>query len=245
MVILLRRNRIRLLALLMAATAAGILWTAHRDAAAASAAAPARAADGWTIVLDAGHGGEDGGAVSRGGVPESGINLQIAKKMQGLLAFLGRGCVMTRADEAAIYSPEAKTLREKKVSDLKNRVALINGTPGALLVSIHQNSLPSHPSTHGAQVFFNAVDPAERALAQGVQQALNVSLDAGQAPSRRWTAGVYLMKHDPVPGRAGRVRVPLKRRRKPRICRRRSTSGGWPRPLLAGLTAVQYERGTR
>lgn len=57
MVILLRRNRIRLLALLMAATAAGILWTAHRDAAAASAAAPARAADGWTIVLDAGHGG--------------------------------------------------------------------------------------------------------------------------------------------------------------------------------------------
>ena len=69
MVILLRRNRIRLLALLMAATAAGILWTAHRDAAAASAAAPARAADGWTIVLDAGHGGEDGGAVSRGGVP--------------------------------------------------------------------------------------------------------------------------------------------------------------------------------
>ena len=72
MVILLRRNRSRLLALLMAATAAGILWTAHRDAAAASAAAPARAADGWTIVLDAGHGGEDGGAVSRGGVPESG-----------------------------------------------------------------------------------------------------------------------------------------------------------------------------
>ena len=132
MVILLRRNRIRLLALLMAATAAGILWTAHRDAAAASAAAPARAADGWTIVLDAGQGGEDGGAVSRGGVPESGINLQIAKKMQGLLAFLGRGCVMTRTDEAAIYSPEAKTLREKKVSDLKNRVALINGTPSSL-----------------------------------------------------------------------------------------------------------------
>lgn len=198
MVILLRRNRIRLLALLMAATAAGILWTAHRDAAAASAAAPARAADGWTIVLDAGHGGEDGGAVSRGGVPESGINLQIAKKMQGLLAFLGRGCVMTRTDEAAIYSPEAKTLREKKVSDLKNRVALINGTPGALLVSIHQNSLPSHPSTHGAQVFFNAVDPAGE-VAQGVQQALNVSLDGGKTV-KAMDGGVYLMKQIRCPG---------------------------------------------
>ena len=180
MVILLRRNRIRLLALLMAATAAGILWTAHRDAAAASAAAPARAADGWTIVLDAGHGGEDGGAVSRGGVPESGINLQIAKKMQGLLAFLGRGCVMTRAD------------------DLKNRVALINGTPGALLVSIHQNSLPSHPSTHGAQVFFNAVDPAGE-VAQGVQQALNMSLDGGKTV-KAMDGGVYLMKQIRCPG---------------------------------------------
>ena len=58
-------------------------------------------------------------------------------------------------------------------------MALINGTPGALLVSIHQNSLPSHPSTHGAQVFFNAVDPAGE-VAQGVQQALNVSLDGGK-----------------------------------------------------------------
>ena len=197
MVILLRRNRIRLLALLMAATAAGILWAAHRDAAVPSAA-PARAANGWTIVLDAGHGGEDGGAVSRGGVPESGINLQIAKKMQGMLAFLGRGCVMTRADEAAIYSPEAKTLREKKVSDLKNRVALINETPGALLVSIHQNSLPSHPSTHGAQVFFNAVDPAGE-LAQGVQQALNESLGGGKTV-KAMDGGVYLMKQIRCPG---------------------------------------------
>lgn len=197
MVILLRRNRIRLLALLMAATAAGILWAAHRDAAVPSAA-PAQAADGWTIVLDAGHGGEDGGAVSRGGVPESGINLQIAKKMQGLLAFLGRGCVMTRADEAAIYSPEAKTLREKKVSDLKNRVALINETPGALLVSIHQNSLPSHPSTHGAQVFFNAVDPAGE-VAQGVQQALNESLGGGKTV-KAMDGGVYLMKQIRCPG---------------------------------------------
>ena len=153
---------------------------------------------GAAIVLDAGHGGEDGGAVSRGGVPESGINLQIAKKMQGLLAFLGRGCVMTRTDEAAIYSPEAKTLREKKVSDLKNRVALINGTPGALLVSIHQNSLPSHPSTHGAQVFFNAVDPAGE-VAQGVQQALNVSLDGGKTV-KAMDGGVYLMKQIRCPG---------------------------------------------
>ena len=76
--------------------------------------------------------------------------------------------------------------------------ALINGTPGALLVSIHQNSLPSHPSTHGAQVFFNAVDPAGE-VAQGVQQALNVSLDGGKTV-KAMDGGVYLMKQIRCPG---------------------------------------------
>ena len=73
---------------------------------------------GTVIVLDAGHGGEDGGAVSLDGVPESGINLQIVRKAEGLLVFLGRSVRLTRTGEEAIYSPEAQTLREKKVSDL-------------------------------------------------------------------------------------------------------------------------------
>lgn len=162
--------------------------------------------------------------------------------MQGLLAFLGRGCVMTRTDEAAIYSPEAKTLREKKVSDLKNRVALINGTPGALLVSIHQNSLPSHPSTHGAQVFFNAVDPAGE-VAQGVQQALNVSLDGGKTV-KAMDGGVYLMKQIRCPGVLVECRVPLKRQGS-----RASADRGAPAAAGRGhsgrAAAVQYERGIR
>ena len=198
MIILIRKRHVAYVVLLCCFVAglSAVLW--HGNAAFTAAFAPGEEGASPVVVVDAGHGGEDGGAVSRGGVPESGINLQIAKKMQGLLAFLGRGCVMTRADEAAIYSPEAKTLREKKVSDLKNRVALINGTPGALLVSIHQNSLPSHPSTHGAQVFFNAVDPAGE-VAQGVQQALNVSLDGGKTV-KAMDGGVYLMKQIRCPG---------------------------------------------
>ena len=200
MVILLRRNRIRLLALLMAATAAGILWTAHRDAAAASAAAPARAADGWTIVLDAGHGGEDGGAVSPDGVPESGINLQIVRKAEGLLVFLGRSVRLTRTGEEAIYSPEAQTLREKKVSDLKNRVALINALPHAVLLSIHQNSMPQHPAVHGAQVFSNPQEPAA-GLAQSIQQALNLTVNTGNEKTAKAIGdSVYLMKHITCPG---------------------------------------------
>ena len=76
------------------------------------------------LVLDAGHGGEDGGAVSDSGVAESGINLQITRRLYEILRFLGHPAVMTRTGDEAIYDDAAATLREKKVSDLKNRTKL-------------------------------------------------------------------------------------------------------------------------
>ena len=106
---------------------------------------------GTVIVLDAGHGGEDGGAVSPDGVPESGINLQIVRKAEGLLVFLGRSVRLTEQGRRPSILRRPR-LREKKVSDLKNRVALINALPHAVLLSIHQNSMPQHPAVHGAQV---------------------------------------------------------------------------------------------
>ena len=107
------------------------------------------------LVIDPGHGGEDGGTLSCTGVRESGLNLEIALRMRDLMAFLGQPTVMTRTEDRAIYSSQAQTLREKKASDLKNRVSMVNELDGAVLLSIHQNSLPSSPVTHGAQVFWN------------------------------------------------------------------------------------------
>ena len=154
----------------------------------------------YTVALDAGHGGEDGGAVSPDGVPESGINLQIVRKAEGLLVFLGRSVRLTRTGEEAIYSPEAQTLREKKVSDLKNRVALINALPHAVLLSIHQNSMPQHPAVHGAQVFSNPQEPAA-GLAQSIQQALNLTVNTGNEKTAKAIGdSVYLMKHITCPG---------------------------------------------
>ena len=145
---------------------------------------------GTVIVLDAGHGGEDGGAVSPDGVPESGINLQIVRKAEGLLVFLGRSVRLTRTGEEAIYSPEAQTLREKKVSDLKNRVALINALPHAVLLSIHQNSMPQHPAVHGAQVFSNPQEPAA-----------GLTVNTGNEKTAKAIGdSVYLMKHITCPG---------------------------------------------
>jgi N-acetylmuramoyl-L-alanine amidase len=153
-----------------------------------------------TVVVDPGHGGEDGGAVSPDGVEESGINLAIACQVNDLLRFAGRHTRMTRTEDISIHSGDASTARQMKVSDLKNRVEIINSTENAVLLSIHQNSLPSSPVTHGAQVFWNGQEGAD-ALAQAVQAALNGCINTERAKeAKAIPATIYLMKHALAPG---------------------------------------------
>ena len=164
-----------------------------------SVAKPEPIAKHRVVVVDAGHGGEDGGAVSVSGVAESGINLAIACRLKEIFAFLGQEVLMTRSDDKAIYDDDAQTLRQKKVSDLKNRVALVNSYPDAVLISIHQNSLPQHPKVHGAQVFFNTVQGAET-LGQIVQDQLNQSAnETSPKVSKAIDSSIYLMKEVTCP----------------------------------------------
>ena len=145
------------------------------------------------MVIDAGHGGEDGGAVGVDGTVESGLNLEIAARLDDLMAFLGAPAVMTRTDDTSQHDSSAETLREKKRSDLKNRVAFINAVENGVLVSIHQNIYPNKRE-NGAQVFYAGEE--SRDLAVLVQTALVTALDpdnnrkAAQIP-----ASVYLMKN--------------------------------------------------
>ena len=157
-------------------------------------------AAGKTVwVIDAGHGGEDGGAVSTDGSRESDINLAIARRLEGLLALLGEETCMTRTEDVSIHSEDAATLREKKRSDLKNRVALVNSTQGAILVSIHQNSLPSSKQTHGAQVFFRK-EEGSAALANAVQRALNETVNLeNEKAEKAIDPSIYLMKSVTAP----------------------------------------------
>lgn len=151
------------------------------------------------LVLDAGHGGEDGGAVSAAGVPESHINLQIVQKMEQLFTFVGESTTLTRTGPDAIYSGDAKTLREKKISDLNNRVEMINQTPRGFLISIHQNSLPG-TKARGAQVFYNAVAPAKDA-AVSVQQALNSGINGNNRKNaKQIDESIFLMNNIQRPG---------------------------------------------
>lgn len=154
---------------------------------------------GTVLIIDPGHGGEDGGAVAPDGTSESGINLAVALRLRDLFSFCGKETRMTRTEDVSIYSDGAATLHQKKVSDLKNRVALVNGCPGALLISIHQNNMPSAPSVHGAQVFFNDLGGAPE-IAAAMQTALNGVVNGGrEKTARQIPSSIYLMKHAAAP----------------------------------------------
>ncbi len=154
---------------------------------------------GITLIIDPGHGGEDGGAVASDGTIESHINLAIALKAAEIARFLNWNSCMTRSDDISIHSLDAKTLRQKKVSDLKNRAELCNSINNGVLVSFHQNSLPGSPNVQGAQVFYNENQGSE-ALAQAIQNALNCSLNTNH-PKEVKSIGEnsYLMKHANCP----------------------------------------------
>lgn len=151
------------------------------------------------VVIDAGHGGVDGGAVAKDGTVESGINLAIALKLKELFLFCGIEPVMTRETDVSIHSSEAETIAQKKVSDLKNRVKLINSHPQAVLISIHQNSLPTAPSVRGAQAFYNSVDGADE-LAGAIQKTLNLTINAQRPKTEKQIPStIYLMQNAEIP----------------------------------------------
>ena len=149
------------------------------------------------IVIDPGHGGEDGGAVSVSGRPESGYNLEISLKLRDLLRLLGYGTKLTRSEDISIYT-KGETLAQKKASDLRQRVRLVEETENALLLSIHQNHFPDARYS-GPQVFYPATEGSE-ALAKYLQEALVTALAPGSSRQAKKSGGIYLMEHISCPG---------------------------------------------
>lgn len=151
-----------------------------------------------TLILDAGHGGEDGGAVSLTGIPESQINLAIVRKMNDLLGLYGMAPTLLREEDVSLHDSSCVTLREKKVSDLKNRVAAIQSIENAVLISIHQNSYPDG-QYHGTQVFYAPTQGSE-ALAQQIQNCVRTSLQPdNNREVKQIPDTVYLMNHISCP----------------------------------------------
>lgn len=146
------------------------------------------------IVIDAGHGGEDGGALSVSGIRESGINLEISLRLNDMLHFLGAQTRMIRTADVSVYT-EGNTIAAKKVSDIKNRVALVRNTPNAVLISIHQNQFPEE-KYRGAQVFYAA---GSEDLANALQSALIAQVDPKNHRACKPAKDIYLMEHVSCP----------------------------------------------
>lgn len=146
----------------------------------------------FTIVIDAGHGGIDGGATSCTGVLESQINLQMALRLEDVLHLLGYQTKMIRRSDESIYT-EGNTIAAQKASDLRQRVRIVNSTEKAILISIHQNIF-ADSQYHGPQVFYAPTD-GSRELANILQDQLVEALNPGSNRRSRVSSGVYLMQH--------------------------------------------------
>lgn len=144
------------------------------------------------IIIDPGHGGEDGGAVSVIGRAESAYNLEIAKRLNDLLQLLGYQTKMTRDTDISIYT-KGETLAQKKASDLKERVRIINDTENAVLLSIHQNHFPEERYA-GPQVFYSGTEGSDQ-LAKQLQGILVSGLSPGSNRGEKKAKGIYLMEH--------------------------------------------------
>lgn len=128
-----------------------------------------------TIIIDPGHGGEDGGAVGDNNIIEKDINLSISLYLRDMFKSSGFDVIMTREDDRSIHDSSCDTLREKKVSDLHNRSKLIEKYPNAVFISIHQNKFEQSQYS-GTQVFYSKNDPSSKLLAGFIQNRVHKSL---------------------------------------------------------------------
>jgi N-acetylmuramoyl-L-alanine amidase len=154
-------------------------------------------ADVRTVIIDAGHGGEDGGANSLSGLHESGINLAIAKKTDALLQFFGVNTLMLRDKDISIHDPSAATIGEKKRSDLKNRVKIVNNTQNSVLISIHQNFF-EQSQYYGAQVFWGG-KPGSKDFALLAQETLRELNPDNKRQAKPVQSSVFVMNHVECP----------------------------------------------
>ena len=153
---------------------------------------------GKTIVIDAGHGKPDEGAESSNGTTEAETNLKIALKLQNLLEQSGSSVILTRSDENAIYDIDAKTLKQKKISDIRNRVKIGNESSADIFVSIHLNKIPQQ-QYDGWQTFYKDGNEQGKKLAEKIQNNLNDAIQKENKRVAKTIDNVYIIKHVEIP----------------------------------------------
>ena len=152
-----------------------------------------------TVIIDAGHGGPDGGTSADDGTLEKNINLQIALKLENILKSMGINTVMTRTEDISIHDESANTIRKKKISDLKNRLSIINNTDDSVFVSVHQNHF-SESIYYGTQIFYSKNNPESSVLANSIRQSvISVLQKDNTREIKQSGTDIFLLHHAETP----------------------------------------------
>lgn len=148
------------------------------------------------VIVDAGHGIPDGGAVGAGGTIEQEVNLSIAKKLCEVLEGKGIKVIMTRSDENSLISDGS--LREMKISDMKKRLEIMKNSDADLFISIHMNFFPSE-AVKGLRVFYSANHKEIKPLAENIQNGMSKLTGAKTSDVKAAERSLFLMKNPPLP----------------------------------------------
>ena len=150
------------------------------------------------IIIDAGHGGEDGGAVSDYGVLEKDINLEISRKLADTMKVLGYTVKETRTTDTSLES-SGDTTRERKVSDMKNRLSVFNENTSNIVISIHQNKF-TESKYSGTQVFYSPNNDNSVVLAENIKSSvISLTQPSNTRECKKADNSIYLLKNATVP----------------------------------------------
>ena len=149
------------------------------------------------IVIDAGHGGEDAGAVVRGDIYEKDLNLEYALCIGEMLTERGYTVVFTRTEDKMLYSPEENIKGHRKISDLKNRIKVCESYPNSLLVSVHMNTFGASKYS-GLQVYYKSDSDESRRLASKIQERVRTDVQPNNKRSIKDGHDLYLLDNSPT-----------------------------------------------
>lgn len=152
---------------------------------------------GHVIVIDAGHGGVDGGAVSQGALQEKDVTLDVALTLRALLEQSGAFVYMTREHDTDLASADTSRWSRRKTEDLYARVALLRQRQPSLFISIHANAMPS-PRWHGPQTFYTEKNAQNREFARLIQEELRTQVTDTPRQAKA-IQGIYVLDHATMP----------------------------------------------
>lgn len=197
MIIVMRKSNIILIGLIFALLLA--IYSLNTNVDSQTAAAANKTNDRKTVIVDAGHGGEDPGKISNySALKEKDLNLKIAFKLKELLENDNYNVIMTREEDKLVYKEGTTDIYYKRLQDLTRRKEIMDSSGAHIVVSIHANSFPQ-TQYYGAQTFYPADSPESKKLAECIQKSLKENVDKSNKREPQIKQPIVIIKNLKTP----------------------------------------------